>query len=589
MENPSLPKKTPRRKAQDERKGTSTGPGTPGKHRSAPLHPAEQYILDVIDNKIVVGRLVRLAVERHIRDRQDGPARGLEFRPEKAERVFRFFKLLHHSKGEWAGRVFDLSLWQQFLIWELFGWERADGTRRYRIAFISTGRKSGKSTTAAAIGNYLFLADNEPGAEIVTASTKRDQSRIVHSEAIRMIKSSPDLKPLVAILKDNLSVPSRNSKYEPLGADADTLDGLNLSGIIADEVHAWKGRSLWDVLETATAARRQALMFAITTAGTGRESLAYQLTDYSIKVLEQTIIDDSFFPLIYSLDEGDSWDDPTAWPKANPNLNISVKISTLMEECERAKQMPSAQNAFRRLRMNQWTETHSQWIDLALWDEGATAVDPEALEGRECIAGLDLASTQDITALVLLFPADDGSFDILPFFWVPEESIKTRSKRDRVLYDTWQQQGYILSTEGNVTDYDVIREFIRDLADRYQIKEIAFDRWNASQLVTQLQADGALMVPVGLGFASMQAPCREFEKLVLARKLRHGGNPVLRWMLSNISIKVDPAGNMKPDKAKSTEKIDGIVAALLALARCIVQPEQSGSIYDDPNIESPWL
>jgi phage terminase large subunit-like protein len=329
-------------------------------------------------------------------------------------------------------------------------------------------------------------------------------------------------------------------------------------------------------------------MLAITTAGSDRNSLAYSLHDYSVKVLEGTIQDDSFFCYIATLDEGDSWEDESVWPKANPNLNVSVKLSTLREECERAKKMPSAVNAFRRLRMNEWTESHSQWLDMAAWDECAAPVNPDDLEGRECLAGLDLASTQDITALVLLFKDDAGAYDLLLYCWVPEESIATRSKRDRVLYDVWTRDGFIFTTEGNVTDYDQIREYIHDLADKYQIKQIAYDRWNASQLVTQLMEDGATMVPVGMGFQSLSAPTKEFEKLVLSRKIRHGGNPVMRWMITNVAIKTDPAGNQKPDRSKSTEKIDGVIAALLALSRSMLTPKGSGSVYDDPN-EPVWI
>jgi phage terminase large subunit-like protein len=241
--------------------------------------------------------------------------------------------MLRHSKGEWAGRIFELAPWEAFLVWVLFGWQREDGTRGFRISYVSTARKCGKSTLAAGIGCYCFLADGEPGAEVVTASTKRDQSRIVHGEAIRMIQSSPQLKPVVSIFKDNLSVPSRHSKYEPLGADADTLDGLNLSCIVADEIHAWRGRALWDVLNGATGARRQPLLFGISTSGFDRQSLAYQLHQYSIRVLEGSVDDDAFAPFIWTLDEGDDWQDDSVWIKANPGLGITVKLSSLVEEC----------------------------------------------------------------------------------------------------------------------------------------------------------------------------------------------------------------------------------------------------------------
>lgn len=558
----------------------------PSPYSTIPRNLARRYFEDVRAGRITVGKLMRQAVERQERDRREGPARGLRWVPANADRVFQFFKLLRHSKGEWAGRRFDLQPWQAFLIWVLFGWERDDGTRRFRVAYVSTGRKSGKSTLAAGIGLYAFLADGEMGAEIVTASTKRDQSRIVHGEAIRMVQSSPELKPLVQVFKDHLSIPARHCAYSPLGADADTLDGLNLSCIVADEVHAWKGRSLWDVLETATGSRRQPLTFAITTAGHDKLSLAYELHSYSSKILDGILDDDSFLPMIWTLDEGDDWQDESCWIKSNPNLGVSVKLATLREECERAKKMPSAVNAYRRLRMNEWTESHSQWLDMAAYDECSGALDLHQLEGRECYAGLDLASTEDITALVLLFRDDVGTYGILPFFWVPEDTIATRSKRDRVLYDVWARQGFLETTPGNSCDYAYIQQRIRELSELYNLTEIAYDRWNASQLVTMLTNDGATMVPVGLGYKSMNPPVLEFERLVLSRKIRHGGNPVLRWMFSNVEIQEDPAGNRKPSRPKSSEKIDGVVAMLLALSRYITAPEEE-SIYSHP--EPVWI
>jgi phage terminase large subunit-like protein len=583
--NSQPPKQSTAVKPQETRTTGEAYPNTSRKRQSRRPDPATVYAEEILSGRKPAGRLVRLACERHIRDLE----RGLTLSKELINRVMQFFGMLKHSKGEWAGRTFVPEDWQQFILASVFGWEREDHTRRYRIAYISTGRKSGKSTLAAGIGNYCFLADQEPGAEVVTAATKRDQAKIVHSEAVRMIQSSSEFRPIVTIMKDNLSVAKRHSKYEPLGADADTLDGLNLSCIIADEVHAWKGRQLWDVLETATGARRQPLMFAITTSGSDKLSLAYQLHDYSIKILEGSIQDDSFFCYIATLDEGDSWEDETVWPKANPNLGVSVKLSTLREECERAKSMPSAVNAFRRLRMNEWTESHSQWLDMAAYDACAGAVYPEDLEGRECIAGLDLATTEDVTALVLLFRDEEGSYDILPFFWVPEDTIATRSKRDRVLYDVWAREGLLETTPGNVTDYEFIREKIHELSELYSIKEIVFDRWNSSQLVTSLMNDGCTMVPGGLGYKTMSPCVLEAERLILSRKVRHGGHPVLRWHFSNVEIEEDAAGNRKPSKKKSSEKIDGVVATLLALSRYITAPEESESIYSGPNPEPVWL
>lgn len=538
---------------------------------------AEQYIDDVLANRIVVGKRVRQAVERHVEDLQNAKARCLRFDSSAAARVLVFFGCLHHSKGEWAGQPFVLSGWQAFLLWGLFGWRRADGTRRFRTAYIEIARKNGKSTLAAGIALYLFAADNEPGAEVYTAATKRDQARIVHGEAIRMVQSSPGLYRHVDIFKDNLSMVRTASKYEPLGADADTMDGLNVHAAIIDELHAHKNRNLWDVLETATGSRRQPLIFAITTAGFDRQTICWQQHDYGEKVLDGIIQDDSFFPFIASLDSDDDWTDRSMWIKANPNLAVSVKPESLEEQCAKAESLPAAQNAFRRLRLNQWTEQSERWIDMAVWDEGATRVDSKTLAKRACFGGLDLSNTTDLSAFVLVFPPDEDNepWQILCRFWMPKENLRKRVEKDRVPYDVWIRQGFIDATSGNVIDYDVIRESIRRDAKQFQIKEIAFDRWGAIQLCTQLSSDGIEMIPFGQGFASMSGPTRELEKLVVGRQLAHGGNPVLRWMASNVAVKQDPAGNLKPDKSKSTERIDGIVALVMGIGRASVHEDKT--------------
>jgi phage terminase large subunit-like protein len=533
---------------------------------------AEQYMDDVLSGRIVVGRRVRQAVERHVVDLQNAKERGFRFDRKAAQRVLDFFTLLHHSKGEWAGQPFMLAPWQAFILWVVFGWKRRDATRRFRSAFIEVARKNGKSTMAAGVGLYLFAADRELGAEVYTAATKRDQARIVHEEAVHMVQSSPGLSRHVQTFKDNLSMIRTNSKYEPLGADADTMDGLNVHAAIVDEVHAHKNRNLWDVLETATGARRQPLMFAITTAGFDRQSICWQLHDYGEKVLDGIIINDTYFAFIASLDPEDSWTDRSMWKKANPNLGISVKPESLEEQCAKAESLPSAQNAFRRLRLNQWTEQSDRWIDIAVWDECAEPVHPESLRNRHCFGGLDLSSTTDLSAFVLVFPPKETNerCNVHCRFWMPEDNVRRRVEKDRVPYDVWIRQGFIQTTSGNVVDYDVIREAIKKDAAQFRIREISFDRWNATQLSTQLASDGIEMVEFGQGFASMSGPMRELEKLIIGRQLAHGGHPVLKWMASNVAVKQDPAGNLKPDKSKSTERIDGIVALVMAIGRATV-------------------
>ncbi len=539
-----------------------------------------EYAEQVLSGRVAACRWVRLACERHLRDLEMGRGRGLWFDEEEAERVFRFFALLPHVKGEWArdGSTIRLEPWQRFILGSIFGWKREDGLRRFRTAYIEVPRKNAKSTLAAGVGLWLAFFDGEPGAEVYAAATKRDQAKIVWGDARQMVLKTPGLRARIRAFVSNLHSAQTASKFEPLGADADSLDGLNIHGAIVDELHAHRTRALWDVLVTATGARRQALIFAITTAGWDRTSICWEQHDYVSKVLEGIVPDDTVFGYIATIDEGDDWTDPAAWAKANPNLGISVKMDDLERQCAQARHMPAAQNAFKRLRLNVWTEASERWIDTTVWDQGAVSV--RVAEGASCYAGLDLSSTTDLSAFVLLFGPDaEGTYDVLPYFWMPGENIRQRVERDCVPYDLWVRQGYIEATPGNVIDYDVIRARINDLGRCYRIREIAVDRWNATQITMQLQGDGFEMVPMGQGFASMSAPSKEFERLVLEGKIRHGGHPVLRWMVSNVSVVQDAAGNIKPAKDKSTGRIDGVVALIMALDRAV--RNQGGSVYNE--------
>lgn len=567
----------------------------PRKPAPAP-DPVTAYARGVLDGTYAAGKLVRLACERHLRDLETGHERGLYFDVAAAERSIAFFGFLRHSKGEWAGTPVVLEPWQQFIVGSLWGWRRSDGTRRFRTAYNEVPRKNGKSTMAAGIGLLLFVADGEPGAEVYTAATKRDQALIVWDEAKRMVNKSPALKKRVGVYKSNLHVVATSSKMEPLGADADTMDGLNIHAAIVDELHAHKNRAVVDVLETATGARRQPLIFYITTAGYDRQSVCWEQHDYGVKILEGIVADDTFFVYIAAIDEGDDWTDPAVWAKANPNLGVSVKMDDLQRKCDKAVALPAAQNGFRRLHLDQWTEQADRWIDQAAWDACNAPVDPEELRGRRAYGGLDLASTTDIAAFVLLFPPveDDEPWKVLCRFFVPKDSIQKRSREDRVPYDVWVRDGFMYATPGNIIDYDFIRQCILEDAERFDIQgmryrdeddvpEIAYDRWNATQLVTQLTGDGFTMVPFGQGFASMGAPTRELEKLIVGQLLAHGGHPVLRWMAANAAARQDPAGNIKLDKGASTERIDGMIGLVMALGRAILRPTP-GSVYDDEDL-----
>jgi phage terminase large subunit-like protein len=562
-----------------------------------------QYIDDVLTGRQVACKWVRLACERHQRDLANGQDRCLKFDDAAARHAIDFFRFLRHSKGEWAGQTVELEPWQQFVIALVFGWMAQDDQgswlRRFRTTFLEVARKNGKSTIAAGVGLYLFDADGEPGAEVYTAATKRDQARITHSEATRMVKASPFLRRRIRTFKDNLNILNTAAKFEPLGSDTDSMDGLNVHGAIVDELHAHKNRETWDLLDTATGSRRQALMFGITTAGVDRQSLCWDMHEYTEKILVGLVQDDSFFGLIYTLDpkvvdvdgrvieEGDDWEDERCWVKANPNLGVSKKIEDMRRKALQAKEMPTMLNSFLQRELNVWTQATVRWVNAPKWLACNQPVDADGLLGRTCYGGLDLSSTTDVTAFVLVFspqvPTDP--YQVICRFWIPEETMKLRTKRDRMQYQTWVRQGYMVTTPGDAVDHDFVLAEIEELRQRYDIQEIAFDRWGAAHVQTKLQDMGGedWLVQFGQGFASMSAPMNELERLILSGRLAHGGNPVLTWMAGNLVATMDSAGNKKPDKAKSTEKIDGMVALIMALDRATRhQPKES--VYEERGI-----
>lgn len=558
------------------------------------LPVAEQYARDVVAGRVPAGRLVIQACQRHIDDLEHGHERGLIFDERSAQHAIDFFGFLKHSKGEWAGQPLDLSPWQAFIVWCLFGWvHMATGLRRFRSAYVEVPRKNGKSTFAAGIGLYLFIADGEPGAEVYTAATKRDQARITHGEAERMVKASADLRNHVRIVRDNLNIPGTASKFEPLGADADTMDGLNIHGAVIDELHAHKTRAVVDVIETATGARRQSLIFKITTAGHDRNSVCWDDHRYCVQLLDKTLQDDAVFAYIATLDgdrivdgktvKGDDWRDPKAWAKANPNLGISVKIEDLQAKCEKAKAMATAQNAFRRLHLDEWTEQAIRWLDMQKWDACPHKIDLAAMAGRRCFAGVDLSTKIDLTARALVFPPDEESagdqvYHVDVQFFLPEDNMAERVRRDRVPYDVWARAGLITLTPGNIVDQDFILEALQRDAEMFDLQECGYDPWNATQFAVRAQSAGIRMVEMRQGPKTYAEPTKQLEALVKAAFLNHGGNPILRWNAANTTVRVDPNDNYAPDKARSMERIDGIVATLMALGRAIVS-ENTQSVY----------
>jgi len=559
------------------------------------------YIDDVLSGRVPACHWVKQAARRHLQDLEIGGERGLWFDRDAAQLAIDFFGLLKHSKGEWAGQTIHLQAWQQFNIWVVFGWKREDGTRRFRQAYLEVARKNGKSTIAAGVGNYLLVADGEPGAEVYSAATSRDQARITHSEATRMVKASPALRKRITVFRDNLHIANTASKYEPLSSDYNSLDGLNIHGAIVDELHAHKSRDLWDVLETSTGSRRQPLFLAITTAGYNRQTICWEQHEYTQKILDGVIQDDSFFGIIYTLDgwesqasdeEGDGatpqrddWEDETVWIKANPGLDVIKKRDAMRRLAKKAGEMPAALNNFLRRELNVWTQAETRWVPLGHWQACGQAVDAAGLRGRIAYGGLDLSSNTDLSAWGLVFPpeTDGDPYRYLVRFFIPEENILDRVKRDRVPYDAWVRQGYITATPGNVIDYDWILAQVDEDMQAYDVREIAFDRWGAAQIQTKLLELGGpdFLVQFGQGYASMSPAMKELEKVIVGHTLAHGNNPVLNWMAHNLVAVQDAAGNLKPDKANSLEKIDGMVTLLMALDRATRHEPPKRSVYED--------
>lgn len=512
-----------------------------------------------------------------------------------AEGACRFFeRVLRHTKGEWGGQPFRLEPWQrERVIRPLFGWKRPDGTRRYRKLYLEVPRKNGKSSLSAAIALYLLFADMgpdgkaEPVAEIYSAAADREQAAIVFEEAKRMVEDSPFLRREAEIYRRSIVVPRTRSSYRVLSADAFTKHGLNSHGVIFDELHAQPTPDLWEVLKTSFGSRRQPLMVEITTAGYDRESICWREHEEARRVSEGLEQRDDLLAVIYAADEADDWTDEATWRKANPNLGVSVKLDYLRSECAAAEMTPAYQNTFRRLHLNQWTQQESRWIPMQQWTQCGRAFDAARLVGRQCYGGLDLASTTDLAAFVLVFAPEDESepFQVLCWFWCPAKNIVERARRDRVPYDAWARDGLIRATDGNVIDYATIAGDIVALGKIYNIREVAFDRWGAVQMSQQLEAAGLTMVQFGQGFGDMSAPAKEFLRLVLDAKLAHGGNQVLTWMADNVAVRQDSAGNVKPDKAKSTGRIDGIVAAIMGLDRA-TRHLGRGSVYEDRGLRT---
>ena len=509
---------------------------------------------------------------------------------EYADFAVAFIESLCHTKGTWAGKPFELMDWQEQIIRDLFGILKLNGYRQFNTAYIEIPKKNGKSELAAAVALLLTCGDGEQRAEVYGAAADRQQASIVFDVAADMVRMCPALNKRVKILasQKRLIYEPTNSFYQVLSAEAYSKHGFNVHGVVFDELHSQPNRKLYDVLTKGSGdARMQPLFFLITTAGTDTHSICYEVHQKAQDIIDGRKIDPTFYPVIYGADDTEDWTSPKVWKKCNPSLGETIGMDKVKTACESAKQNPGEENSFRQLRLNQWVKQAVRWMPMDKWDKCAFAVNEEQLQGRVCYGGLDLSSTTDITAFVLVFPPldEEDKYIILPYFWIPEDTLDLRVKRDHVPYDVWERQGYLQTTEGNVVHYGYIERFIEQLGKKFNIREIAFDRWGAVQMVQNLEGMGFTVVPFGQGFKDMSPPTKELMKLTLEQRIVHGGHPVLRWNMDNIFIRTDPAGNIKPDKEKSTEKIDGAVATIMALDRAIrCGNDTTASVYDDRGI-----
>ena len=524
------------------------------------------------------------------------------FENETAMRAVRFFSLfLKHHTGKWSGQPFHLSDWQISIVANMFGWIRPDGTRRFRHSLIELPRKSGKSNLVAGLGLYCLVADNENSAEVYTCASTRDQAALVFRMAKRFVEADEYLSKKCKIYRNSIVVEETGSSMKALSSESGTAHGLNSSTVIVGELHVWckpDSRDLFEALQTSQGARAQPLFISITTAGTAEPSLWKDLHQYAERVAQNEVTDMTFMPCIWAAKHDDKWDDPEVWKRVNPSLGSTVSLEFYEQECNKAKALPSYQHAFRRLYLNQPTTALDRWLDMEAYNSCEPRMSEEELVGRTCFAGLDLSSTLDLTSLVLAFPRtleEGGGYDVLPYFFVPKENMARRERDDGVPFQQWASSGdefgkYLHATTGDVVDYQFVRKLINELAESYDIREIAIDRWNSTSISIQLsETDGKTVAYFGQGYRSLSAPAKELEACICGKRFRHGDHPVLKWCASVCGIDEDAAGNIKPSKKRSGRaggRIDGIVASTMAIGRAIATTGDSGeSVYEDRGLE----
>lgn len=508
------------------------------------------------------------------------------FNEEKAERVVRFFELcLTHVKGKrFALEPFLLERWQVGIIANLFGWYRPDGTRRYREVFCYVPRKNGKSLLAAGAADAVLFQDGEPGAEIYSAAGDEEQATIVFDMAKQMILQDDVLSSSAEVFTKAITY--KGGTFQPVTSKAKTKHGFNAHMIVIDELHAHDSPELIDVLETSMGTRTDPITFCITTADYERpNSVCNEKHDYAKKVRDGDVDDPYFLPAIWETDKEADWTAPEVWAEANPNLGVSVSLEYLQEKCNRAQSIPRFENEFKRLHLNMRTEQDERFLPIELWDACGEPIDIEALEGRDCVCGMDLSATTDISAIVLVFK-DEGDtgigYTLLPFLYIPKRAAAARAVRDKVRYKEWLASGLLLETVGSedVVDHQYLVAQVVELSKRFKIREVALDPANATAVASMLESENIERVMFGQSFLYMNAPTKELERLIISEKLRHGGHPVLRWMAKNLAVDTDHSGRLRPSKKKSFEKIDGMVAAIMAIGRWMAGPCSAESVYE---------
>ena len=548
-----------------------------------------RYAETVVSGEKLAGELVKQACARALRDRKESEKEDYPYYydEEAAQRVVTFFGFLKHLKGPLAGTPLYIGGWQIFIVSQLYGWKRkSDGYRRFRTCYIEVPRKSGKSTFCSGLGLYNLIADGEEAAEVYSAATTREQARIIFGDASHMVRKSVLAKKLT-VHKTSITHLDSGSKFVPLSADANSLEGLSPSLSLVDELHVHKTSDVWDVLNVASGARSQPLIFAITTAGTNLAGICYETRGYGLKVLDSQVHDDTFFACVWTIDEGDDWRDPKTWEKANPGYGTSVQVDDLERLCKQAQESATAEVNFRTKRLNQWMNASQAWIKSADWEACVENTKPSIshFAGKSCYVGLDLAQVADLTAAVFLFE-ENGLLYPYGRYYLPEGAIQKATGTLGNLYTAWAHSDHVIVTPGDVTDLRYIEDDLCEAFGEYQIKEIAFDPYGAIQLTASMLDKGLPMVKMSQSIMSMTDPSKEFEKAVISGTLCPGDDPVMAFAASNCVIYIDPNSNIKVKKDHVDQKIDPVIASIMALGRLKVNGGLQPSVYSTRGIRS---